>query len=603
MSIRRLCIESLELRRLLAADLQVEVTTELSPSSQRYSVRVDVDNVGDATASQTSIELPLLEDVQPYRVWQPEQMPDANGVTFFELFMSNITSAGDINADGFDDFVLGIGGNIAVVFGSDNLSPFELFEADGTNGFYILESEQQFLGKFMSSAGDFNGDGFGDFMFSNEIQQVYIVFGGEHIGGDGQVYLEDLDTLKFEPRYGIPSMDWVGDFDGDGIDDVVFNSGSSRGGEAYVLFGSEDYVGGEVIDGFDIGSDSRGLLMPTLGGSAYGVGDVNGDGLADIAVTGRTPENSDSKTRVVFGSSDQFGTFSLNEIDGSNGFAISPAGSPSKVADADGDGESDMLFRIAGSVHLLTDLDSGGASIDLQGMEPLQGASTVGEYAPRVAGDVNADGFDDFVSTTGLIYGAANIQSHDGAVWIGRANTAMERLYFTGVSDALGDVNGDGLSDFGLIFEDNDAPGEVVAVGGAMIVFGMPSTLGTGNIVEIVDIPAGKQVSYEFTGFLSEEVPYISATATASTEGSSASASIVIGEPPQLMGDVNLDGQVDFADFLILSSNFGVASNATPAMGDLNQDEKIDFADFLILSDNFGNHLAAVEEVFRESTR
>lgn len=51
-----------------------------------------------------------------------------------------------------------------------------------------------------------------------------------------------------------------------------------------------------------------------------------------------------------------------------------------------------------------------------------------------------------------------------------------------------------------------------------------------------------------------------------------------------IIGDINGDGRVDFADFLILSDNFGSESED----GDLNGDGKVDFADFLLLSDNFG---------------
>ena len=53
-----------------------------------------------------------------------------------------------------------------------------------------------------------------------------------------------------------------------------------------------------------------------------------------------------------------------------------------------------------------------------------------------------------------------------------------------------------------------------------------------------------------------------------------------------IVGDINLDGEVGFADFLILSSNFGQAGDRE--QGDLNGNGQIDFADFLLLSDNFG---------------
>lgn len=59
-------------------------------------------------------------------------------------------------------------------------------------------------------------------------------------------------------------------------------------------------------------------------------------------------------------------------------------------------------------------------------------------------------------------------------------------------------------------------------------------------------------------------------------------------------GDFDGNGQVEFADFLLLSSNFGGAGDAT--MGDADCNGQIEFADFLLLSSNFGQP-AATEAV------
>ncbi len=60
----------------------------------------------------------------------------------------------------------------------------------------------------------------------------------------------------------------------------------------------------------------------------------------------------------------------------------------------------------------------------------------------------------------------------------------------------------------------------------------------------------------------------------------------LIGARP---GDTNLDGFVDFADFLVLSANFGeVRQDLEWFDGDLNGDRIISFADFLLLSASFG---------------
>ncbi len=56
----------------------------------------------------------------------------------------------------------------------------------------------------------------------------------------------------------------------------------------------------------------------------------------------------------------------------------------------------------------------------------------------------------------------------------------------------------------------------------------------------------------------------------------------------RLAGDADGDGSVDFADFLVLSANFGRSADVAFADGDFDEDGEVDFADFLLLSANFG---------------
>ena len=56
----------------------------------------------------------------------------------------------------------------------------------------------------------------------------------------------------------------------------------------------------------------------------------------------------------------------------------------------------------------------------------------------------------------------------------------------------------------------------------------------------------------------------------------------------RILGDANGDGEVAFADFLLLSANYGKQVDAVWSDGDFNEDGKVDFADFLVLAENFG---------------
>ena len=59
-----------------------------------------------------------------------------------------------------------------------------------------------------------------------------------------------------------------------------------------------------------------------------------------------------------------------------------------------------------------------------------------------------------------------------------------------------------------------------------------------------------------------------------------------------LLGDLDLSGDVSFADFLTLSANFGNEGNY--AQGDVDCSGGIGFADFLVLSQNFGQSQSAI---------
>ena len=60
----------------------------------------------------------------------------------------------------------------------------------------------------------------------------------------------------------------------------------------------------------------------------------------------------------------------------------------------------------------------------------------------------------------------------------------------------------------------------------------------------------------------------------------------LLGNKTHRIGDFNSDGTTDFADFLVLSTNFGNQVTDV-SMGDANEDGFVTFADFLILSANF----------------
>ena len=113
--------------------------------------------------------------------------------------------------------------------------------------------------------------------------------------------------------------------------------------------------------------------------------------------------------------------------------------------------------------------------------------------------------------------------------------------------------------------------------------------------VEIHVNPLGEvEEGDSFTIFLADSV---TGTPIIGTEGwtyDPASGSIVFGNVIDgcAQGDLDGNGTVNFDDFLILSSNFGLEVGSC-AEGDIDGSGTVDFNDFLTLSGNFGNAVAA----------
>jgi len=186
-----------------------------------------------------------------------------NGVSG-EIFDSiAVSGAGDINADGIADLIIGSTGHTInenrrgqsyVIFGSKKMWPssINLADLDGNNGFIIMGIDlADRSGSSVSGGGDVNGDGIDDIIIgapgaNGSVGQTYIVFGGNkqwpRIINLGDLNGHNGFTINGR-AYGSSgnSVSGVGDMNGDGIDDILIgapNIGSSAG-QSYVVFGSD----------------------------------------------------------------------------------------------------------------------------------------------------------------------------------------------------------------------------------------------------------------------------------------------------------------------------------------------------------------------------
>jgi hypothetical protein len=198
-------------------------------------------------------------------------------------FGAALGSAGDVNGDGFSDVIVGApgvngsNGRAYVYLGSAlGLSGTPSWTAEGVPAGNINPN----LGSAVGTAGDVNGDGYADVIVG---APGYNVGGRAYVYHGSSLGLSSIAAWTFDgeqPWDGLgTAVGSAGDVNGDGFGDVIVGSPWNGSGRVYVFAGSAAGLStgaAWVIDGAQEGSG--------FGLSAGTAGDVNGDGFSDIVV-------------------------------------------------------------------------------------------------------------------------------------------------------------------------------------------------------------------------------------------------------------------------------------------------------------------------------
>jgi hypothetical protein len=283
-----------------------------------------------------------------------------------------VSAAGDFNGDGYSDFAIASPGTsgtgrVDVAFGASDLSSITL----GTGTFAITniaESADKTIP--VMYAGDLNGDGTSDLLIEakgadNGNGMAYVVYGSaSHEAG------QTLDVTALSSANGFtinPGSELlvgagaVGDFNGDGHDDIVvaLKTAGSHTVDLYVLYGDTAATNSGTVTLSDLNNSTYADHMTyTIPSSVTApdnfqlvigaAGDLNGDGYADFSVglpgtDGTSGNDQDGSTAIVYGTDTGIGNVVTDNTSGDASAVIGTVAASANDQSLVGSANADIL--------------------------------------------------------------------------------------------------------------------------------------------------------------------------------------------------------------------------------------------------------------------
>jgi len=378
-----------------------------------------------------------------------------------------MAGAGDTNGDGFDDVLIGsVGSSRALVFFGSPTGP------STTPDWIGVGPSGELFARAVSTAGDVNGDGYAEILVgapdygSQDTGRVWIYFGSANGPAASADFAPAISTIGAE--FGI-DVQTAGDVNADGFADILvgahyFSGTEGHQGRVYLYLGSSGGLGNDFVWAFD-GEDSNDYMGRALSGA----GDINADGYSDVILGAPGATLTDFNEGVAYAfygsgspllSSDPYAIRVTNQDSAQLGFPVAYAG------DLNGDGLGDVAAGAVlydfdhvdgGSIIVWHGTPTGGGIIDYAAQR--YGTQSLGYFGASIAraGDVNGDGYDDLLASEPLRDGT---HAGEGAAFVYHGSEtgipSMPNWTTTGNSPSAfygfpvagaGDVNGDGFAD------------------------------------------------------------------------------------------------------------------------------------------------------------
>lgn len=566
-------------------------------------------------------------------------------------FGRSVTSMGDINGDGITDFAVGAdldddggtdqGAVWILLMDSGGTVDSETKISEISGGFGGTLDASDLFGRSVTAIGDLDNNGFMDLAVGasrdddggTDRGAVWILFMDHDTVADEQK-ISDTDgnftgILDNDDRFGV-KIAGIGDLDNDGVEDIAVScelddDGGTNRGAVWILFLNTD----GTVSSYTKISDTQGSFGGTLddndnfGSSLAFLGDVDGDGVGDLAVGAWNDDDGNTNRGAVWilylktdgtvkgetkisdtqgnfpgtlDNDDLFGSSvtSIEDLDGNgiNDLAIG--------ARADDDGGTDrgafyVLFMADSCDTVCIEVDAAQKISDTLGnfTDTLDNNDLFGASVANI-GDLNGDGIDD------LAVGAEddNAGANRGAVWILFMNSNGTVNSQVKISSGTGNFSGS--------LSDGDLFGSAVCGIGDLNNDGVPD-IATGAVG---DDQGGSNRGAIWILFMNANGTVNSHSQIASGTGGfsgSLANSDNFGKSIALLGDLDNDGVQDLAVgayrsdvggtdrgavwILFMNSNGTVASQAQIASGTGS------FTGTLDNSDNFGNNMAALGDL------